>query len=271
MTTTEINAACCCDFAQQYQKNTHPAFRALERSVLGCDYGGTSWTTREQAERIPDLLGLHDGMHMLELGSGAGWPSVFLAGLSQCRLTLLDLPVNALGLACDRARAEGLLYLPGAVSASAAQLPFASSSFDALGHSDVLCCLPEKSEMLYECRRVARPGARMLFYVIAPATNLGKTDMAEAIEAGPPFVDMADDYASMLRACGWHLLQCESIDKQYLQSLRRMTWGLEADAATFDGLMEPGEFPDMLKRRHRQVKAVERGLLVREMYLAVAV
>jgi hypothetical protein len=49
-----------------------------------------------------------------------------------------------------------------------------------------------------------------------------------------------------------------------------MTEGLEANAVTFEELMEPGEFAQTLQRRHFQFSAVERGLLVREMFLAEA-
>jgi hypothetical protein len=47
-----------------------------------------------------------------------------------------------------------------------------------------------------------------------------------------------------------------------------MTEGLQADATTFIELMGAEEFELALQRRHHQVSAVKRGLLVREMYLA---
>ena len=43
-----------CDFAGSYELSRLPAVKALERDVLGCDYGGTSWTTVHQ---IPHLVG----------------------------------------------------------------------------------------------------------------------------------------------------------------------------------------------------------------------
>lgn len=264
-----VTQECCCHFAAQYEQASHPAFRELERSVLGCDYGGTSWTTRSQADLISAPLRLDEGVHMLELGSGAGWPCIYLADQSGCDLTLLDLPVNALKQARERSVGEGLSV--GAVSASGAQLPFASASFDAIGHSDVLCCLPEKRKMLEECRRVARPGARMLFYVIAPGEGLGAGERSEAIETGPPFVGLDGDYAGLLLASGWNQLETESLSAQYLQSLQRMVSGLESNAATFRELMEPGEFEETVQHRRHQADAVERGLLVRESYLAEAI
>jgi len=263
--------ACCCDFALQYEKNSHPALRALERSVLGCDYGGTSWTTRAEADEIAPLLGLDRSSRYLEIGSGSGWPAVYVAAHSHCRLALLDLPLVALRQARERMASEGIERPAWAVSASGAQIPFAEASFDALGHSDVLCCLPEKREMLEECRRVARDGARMLFYVIAPAPGLEGADALEATEAGPPYVDLEGDYASLLGKTGWSLLEMRPLTDHYRQSMARMVEGLEAGAMALAAVMGADEFPQVLARRRQQLAAVTNGLLVRELYLAEAV
>jgi ubiquinone/menaquinone biosynthesis C-methylase UbiE len=263
--------ACCCDFALQYEKNSHPALRTLERSVLGCDYGGTSWTTRNQAEEIAPMLRLDRSSRYLEIGSGSGWPSVYVAARSRCRLTLLDLPMIALRQARERAVSESLERAAWAVSASGAQIPFADASFDALGHSDVLCCLPEKREMLEECRRVVRDGARMLFYVIAPAPGLEGKEAAAATEAGPPYVDLEISYGDLLAQTGWRLLKLESFTEEYRRSLGRMVAGLESGADELTDVMGEDEFPEVLARRRQQRAAVRDGLLVRESYLAQAI
>ena len=261
--------SCCSDFDAVYELGSHPAFMALERHVLGCSYGGTSWTTRAQADRIGGLLKLSADTELLELGSGSGWPSVYVAGKFGCRLTMLDLPMNALEQAYNRA-VEELDNFSGAVQASAADLPFASASFDALGHSDVLCCLPEKQQMLDECRRVARPGARMLFYVIAPAVNLEAEQTEVAMEAGPPFVGLDGSYEDMLASSGWHLLERQDVSGAYGDSLQRMVSHLVEHAEPFVMLLGNDEYSAMLKRRQLQVSAVEKGILVREYFLAEA-
>ncbi len=111
----------------------------------------------------------------------------------------------------------------------------------------------------------------MLFSVILPAEGLDSALKAEAIKAGPPFVETPQDYDKMLRVTGWKLLHRESLNDEYLESLGRMVDGLQANADTFRELMSPGEFSETLAHRRRQVSAVERGLLIRELYLAQAV
>jgi len=264
-------AVSCCYFEQEHEQYTHPAMQALEKQVLGCDFGGTSWTTREQAERIPAALGLDAHSHLLEIGAGTGWPGIYLARQTGCRVTLLDLPVKSLKYALRRAREE----LPGnacrAVAASAAALPFKNAGFGVISHSDVLCCLPAKQAMLEECRRVARPGAKMLFYVIAPAANLCANELEEACEAGPPFVGLEGDYAQMLAASGWRLTERTGLTADYLDALRRLYDAMQSSPESLEEVFGRAEFEAQLQHRARQIAAIERGLLVRELYLTEGV
>ena len=55
-------------FADDYRRAQTPVMLDLERAVCGCDYGGTSWTTRDEAERMGQLLGLAPGKRLLAIG-----------------------------------------------------------------------------------------------------------------------------------------------------------------------------------------------------------
>ena len=270
MSQTDRQSACACHFEMRYEHTSHPAMRALEMGVLGCDYGGTSWTTKSQAEDIPGLLGLTSASRLLDIGSGTGWPGLYMAQLCACEVTLLDLPIHALAQACERGVQDNLRPPVQAVAASGAALPFPASSFDAIEHSDVLCCLPEKLEMLQECRRVTVDGAMMLFYVIAPVPGLGEADYREALEAGPPFVETPDSYTSLLKTTGWELLSKTDLTPQYLAATLRLVKGLEAGATELPEVLGPEVYGEQLSRRRRQVNAIEQGLLVREMFLVKA-
>ncbi|MCH9000317.1 MAG: hypothetical protein IID48_18925, partial [Proteobacteria bacterium] len=57
-------------FANEYRLGRAEVVRAIERRVCGCDYGGTSWTTRDEALRLGGLLGLAPGRRLLEVGAG---------------------------------------------------------------------------------------------------------------------------------------------------------------------------------------------------------
>ena len=111
----------------------------IEREVLGCDYGATSWTDRNEADHFAHLLGLAPGVATLEIGAGAGWPGLYLAGRTGASVTLTDRPHDVLHLARQRAASDGLARRCRVVRADGASLPFRERSFDAVYHCDVLC------------------------------------------------------------------------------------------------------------------------------------
>ncbi len=124
---------------RQYRDRQSEVFLEIEREILGCDYGATSWTDREEAERVADLLHLGSRMRALELGAGSGWPGLYLARRFGSEAMLIDLPRDGLRIASTRAARDGLADRCGMVAADGAALPFHNAEFDAIYHCDVLC------------------------------------------------------------------------------------------------------------------------------------
>ena len=155
-------------FSNTYRRLTSSeTMMEIERAVCGCDYGCTSWTTKDEAEKVSEMLGLSPGVKFLEVGAGAGWPGLYLAKETGCDATLTDLPPEGLKAATERAEKDGLSEKCQIIQADGAALPFTDGNFDAIYHSDVLCCLVEKRVVLEECRRVAGDEAKMVFSVIS--------------------------------------------------------------------------------------------------------
>ena len=257
-----------CRFGKDAEFARSIAMRDLERSVCGCDYGSTSWTTRREAERIAQLLGLGPTAKLLDVGAGSGWPGLYLAHRTGCEVVLVDLPFVALRTALERATTDGLAQRCGVVVADGAALPFKDASFDALSHSDVLCCTPDKLAVLQGCRRVARAGARMVFTVIAPAPSLAECERRVAIDSGPPFVDIPDDYAVLLDQSGWCLQERTDLTAEFLQSMRTHLEGMRARADALAAVFGSDELTERMKRRQATIAAVGAGLLRRELFVA---
>ena len=123
----------------RYRLDRSPLLLEVERAVLGCDYGATSYTTRDQAERIGRWLELGPGVRLLDVGAGSGWPGLFLARTTGCDVALLDVPMEGLRTAARRLIAEPIAGEGWLAVGDGAALPFRSGWFDALSHSDVLC------------------------------------------------------------------------------------------------------------------------------------
>jgi methylase of polypeptide subunit release factors len=126
-------------FAERYIGESADVVRAVEQIVIGGDWGANGYTTRAEADRLGVVLELDAGLSLLDLGAGRGWPGLYLAATTGCRVTLTDVPVEGLRLAVARAGAEGVSERAVAVAASARWPPFRARAFDAVVHTDVLC------------------------------------------------------------------------------------------------------------------------------------
>jgi 2-polyprenyl-3-methyl-5-hydroxy-6-metoxy-1,4-benzoquinol methylase len=130
-------------FRQTYAVPTSELTAAIERRVLGAPaaWGANGYTTVQQADELGQRLALAHGDRLLDVGTGRGWPGLYLATTTGCSVVGTDLPVEGLVAATTRAHEEGLAGRAALVAASAAHLPFAVSTaaFDAVVLTDVLC------------------------------------------------------------------------------------------------------------------------------------
>jgi 2-polyprenyl-3-methyl-5-hydroxy-6-metoxy-1,4-benzoquinol methylase len=126
-------------FERRYGISPKPLLGEIERRVIGGDWGANGYTTMAQADQVSGGLGLSATDRLLDLGTGRGWPGLYLAVRSGSRVVLADLPLEGLQVAAARARAERLADRAAMVVAAASGLPFHHGSFDAIIHTDVLC------------------------------------------------------------------------------------------------------------------------------------
>jgi 2-polyprenyl-3-methyl-5-hydroxy-6-metoxy-1,4-benzoquinol methylase len=126
------------DFAARYAVGPAVVVDDIERRVIGDVWGANGFTTVAQADRLAHRLDLRAGKRLLDIGTGRGWPGLYLARLTGCEVVLTDLPIEGLTLAARRARRDHVSLL-GAAVASARHPPFTKNSFDAIVHADVLC------------------------------------------------------------------------------------------------------------------------------------
>ena len=247
-----------------------PVRLEIERRVCGCDYGGTSWTTIHEARQVADLLRLGSGNLLLEIGAGSGWPGLYLAATMGCDVVLTDIPFYGLQVAAARAEADDLSGACWLAAADGAALPFGSRGFDAVSHSDVLCCLQSKLGVLESCRRVARTGGRMVFTVISIPPGLSPDDHERVVANAPPFTDTKEEYPAMLERTGWEITNHIDLTAEFLESSRHTLMEEEAHADELVELHGENDFEARLTRRRSRVGILEHGLLRRELFAATA-
>jgi ubiquinone/menaquinone biosynthesis C-methylase UbiE len=126
-------------FQERYRNRPSPVARQIEQRVIGGDWGANGFTTMTQADTLARQLHPSAADRLLDVGSGRGWPGLYLAARTGCRVVLADLPLEGLRVAANRAASEGLASQTGVVAAAASGLPFRTGSFDVIIHTDVLC------------------------------------------------------------------------------------------------------------------------------------
>ncbi len=147
-----------------YGNNESDAYRQVRIETYGADLGQTSWVGAEELAEIPRLLQIDASSNALEIGCGAGGCALHFAATIGCRVTGIDLNAHGIraaqhsadaGQIADRAR-----FLEHDAST---RLPFPDETFDAAYSNDAFCHIPNRLGLLRECRRVLKPGARLLF------------------------------------------------------------------------------------------------------------
>ncbi|MGE4610013.1 MAG: methyltransferase domain-containing protein [Paracoccaceae bacterium] len=269
---------CCTDselalkarFDDVYKRTKIPVIQAIERRVCGCDYGGNSWTIRDHADTLISILKLRPQVKLIDLGAGTGWPGIYLAKKSGCSVALVDLPEIGLQLADQRAKEEGLDGRMFSKVADAADLPFADQSFDAISHSDLLCCLVRKRKVLQECRRIVSENGLMAFTVISITSGLESSAYDRALKNAPQFIETDTSYNDFLEATGWVTMDCHDLTSDYRDSCaRQIDADLESGRELAD-LFGAEETALRLANWRSKLRAIDDGLFKRELFVCRA-
>ena len=254
-------------FDNFYQLSTHEVLRRIESHTCGCCYGGNSWTTKKQADLLAQKLELSPRSSLIDIGAGAGWPGLYLSSMSGCSLTLVDLPETGLKLAADRSIQDRISERVKTLVADAAELPFEDQSFDAVSHSDLLCCLFSKEKVLTECRRIIRQQGKMAFTVIYIAPDLDKPAHERAVKNSPDFIQTDAEYETMLKACGWHIDEQIDLSKDYQETCLLQ---IEADDLYQEELIKlvgRKQALDRMSNWKSKLEVIEEGLVKRDLFV----
>jgi cyclopropane fatty-acyl-phospholipid synthase-like methyltransferase len=243
----------------------------LEQLVFGSDFGADGWTTLDQADQLARYLELRAGQRLLDIGTGRGWPGLYLVVRTGCDAVLADRPVEGLRQAVSRAYREGVSERVRVVAAAAEALPIRPGSVDAVVHTDVLCCLRPKARVLRACRRVLKPGGRTAFFVIHVNPDLSPEERRRAIDVGPPAVDTrGHDYESLLHSAGFGHVDRIDVTPTYLATIRAWLDHARALADELTPTEPPGAFTERVTERLATRAAIEDGLLLRSLFVARA-
>lgn len=99
------------EFAERYSLGYSEVLETIERAVIGGDWGANGYTTLAQANELADRLELDASKRLLDVGTGQGWPGLYLANKTGCEVVVTDLPIEGLRAAVTRAQHERIRAL----------------------------------------------------------------------------------------------------------------------------------------------------------------
>ncbi len=114
----------------------------------------------EATEKLAQLLCPSRGSYALDLGSGLGGPSRYLAAKYGCRVVGIDITEEYCGIASKLAERMGLQDLVEYRVGDARDLPFSDESFDVVWTQHVSMNIAEKPDLYAGIFRVLKAGGR---------------------------------------------------------------------------------------------------------------
>jgi len=91
-----------------YSNFTSPLLAKVREEIYGLDIGQNSWSTADEYDLFFTWLGLTTTSTVLDLGCGAGGPSLYLGSTGGCAVLGLDIEPNGIETANSLAKSQGL-------------------------------------------------------------------------------------------------------------------------------------------------------------------
>lgn len=125
----------------------------------------------DATKELAQALGLDESMRVLDIGSGLGGPSRYLAATYGCTVQGIDLSPPFVEAATYLAERTGLSGKVGYRRANALDLPFDDDSFDVAWTQHVAMNIADRAALYRETARVLRPGGRFAIFDVIAASD----------------------------------------------------------------------------------------------------
>ncbi len=117
--------------------------------------------------RLAEMAGVTGSERVLDIGSGIGGPSRYLAHAFGCSVTGLDLTPEFVDVATMLAERTGLAHKVVYRQGNALDLPFAEASFDLVWSQNAAMNIADRDRLYREMRRVLKDGGRLALQDVA--------------------------------------------------------------------------------------------------------
>jgi MPBQ/MSBQ methyltransferase len=178
---------------------------------------------RPATVELAGALGLAPGMRVLDVGSGIGGPSRYVAATYDCQVVGIDLTEEYCRVAALLAERVGVgdrvEYHPG----NALAMPFADAEFEVAYTQHVAMNIEDKARLYAEVWRVLKPGGRFGIYdLLQGAGGEVAYPVPWARDASTSFLVAAPELRRLLEAAGFEVLGWRETVAEARQWLEQM-------------------------------------------------
>jgi len=210
-----------------------PTWEAVCRQVFGQSSRGgqLSFTPVTQIHLLVEKLHITSQSHVLELASGTGGLSLYLAKLSGCRLTGLDISPVAVKIANKQAMLQGLSERVNFEVGILPELPYQDCSFDVVVSIDSVYGVPEKTALFRGCYRVLRPCGYLGFYTLYERR---KFSAESAMHARARYWFPLQPYSKLLEEVGFKDILKMDLTEDFIRLAKRWINTILENRASLD-------------------------------------
>jgi SAM-dependent methyltransferase len=187
---------------------------------------------RPATARLAELAGFNGNERVLDVGSGIGGPSRFLAWRYGCRVTGIDLTAEFCRVAELLTRLTGLTDEVSYRQGNALDLPFEEMSFDVVWSQNAAMNIADRDRLYSEMHRVLKPGGKLALQEVAAGPGgAPQYPVPWAREPSISFLFTPETTRERLEAAGFRTLVWQDTSGPSLEAARRRAQTAAEDPA----------------------------------------